>query len=120
VVVWINFFNIAHGTEEQAGNTVCIKTKQTNIVPFFLEYILMKFSSKSQFVTVTDTMRWDLCYHCNITSAGTTDGTDPNQVSYYEVGCLHYECGNINGHLKENSYDLIYNLDASIITYILQ
>jgi hypothetical protein len=61
----------------------------------------MKFSSKSQFVTVMDTMRWDMCYHCNITSAGTIDGTDPNQVSY-EEGSLRYECGSINSHLKEN------------------
>jgi hypothetical protein len=100
VVVWINFFNITHGTEEQTENIVCIKSKQTNIVPFFLEYIMMKFSSKFQFVTVTDRVRWDLCYNCNITSAGTTDGTNPNRVSH-EEGSLHYECGNINGNLKE-------------------
>jgi hypothetical protein len=41
--VWINFFDIVYDIEEQRENTLYTEPKQTNCIPFFREYILLKF-----------------------------------------------------------------------------
>lgn len=60
--------------------------KQKSFLSFMSTYCEICFPSQ----TVMNLMKLDL-----FTSTGTTDGMNPNQVSYRE-GYFHYECGNIN------------------------
>jgi hypothetical protein len=49
-----------YDVEEQRKITVYTKPELTNIIPFFCEYTLVKFISKSQSVIVTNVMRWHI------------------------------------------------------------
>jgi hypothetical protein len=50
--VWNYFFDIVYDMEGHRENMVYTKPKQTNTVPSFQEYILVKFVSGCQFMTV--------------------------------------------------------------------
>jgi hypothetical protein len=64
-------------------------------------------------------MRCNLCYQCNVTDMGTTDGINPIQVSHKE-GYFQYGYGNINVLIKKLSYGFMHGLHATTITCTLK
>jgi hypothetical protein len=51
-MICINFFDIVYAIEEQIDYIMCTKPKQTNILSFFCEYILVKLILQSYFMNV--------------------------------------------------------------------
>jgi hypothetical protein len=87
-----NFY--LHDSEQQRESAVYIELRETNIVPFFPECVLMTFVI-SVCDCVTDIVKRDLCEQCNIIGTGTTGGRDRILVSDKE-GYFCYDCGNID------------------------
>jgi hypothetical protein len=115
-LAWINFFITVYDTEAQRKNTGYIKPKQTNIVNFFGEYVLVKIFH--------DLSLWPYDEHNEmrpVIGVWTEDGMDSTHVSS-KYSYFHYKCANIDVSLdiKINSYGFMHSLHATTITCILQ